>query len=194
MAFPAGQDAFLSSGTSSGPSLGASLTNVRKHNRMPRPCHPDRVAQRRERFLAKPRPDGGVMRRIKTGQGRRCFAANEPRSLQRKQRGDIGENEGSGTTLMAGRPPDKARRCPLNPSPGAGQASGPRKLAFDGRPLGRYEKTVCTLVFSNSPSSPNSTPKPDPLTPPNGALGWMAPCLLIQTVPHSICSARSRAL
>jgi hypothetical protein len=40
-------------------------------------------------------------------------------------------------------------------------------------------------VISNRPSSPNSTPRPDRLTPPKGALGWIAPCLLIQTDPHS---------
>ena len=26
---------------------------------------------------------------------------------------------------------------------------------------------------------------PEPFTPPKGAFGWIAPCLLIHTVPHS---------
>ena len=36
-----------------------------------------------------------------------------------------------------------------------------------------------------SPSSANSTPRPELFTPPKGAFGWIAPCLLIQTEPHS---------
>src|SRR3954468_10696923 len=55
------------------------------------------------------------------------------------------------------------------------------------------QKNVCTLVNSFSPSTPNSTPKPDCLTPPNGALGWIAPCLLIQTEPASILWTTLRA-
>lgn len=46
------------------------------------------------------------------------------------------------------------------------------------------EKITWATVFSFSPSSANWTPNPDCLIPPK-AFDWMAPCLLIQTEPHS---------
>src|SRR6516162_9279682 len=38
-------------------------------------------------------------------------------------------------------------------------------------PIPSQQNTVCTVVNSFSPSAPNSTPNPDCLMPPNGALG-----------------------
>ena len=40
-------------------------------------------------------------------------------------------------------------------------------------------------VYSCNPSSPNSVPRPEPLTPPKGASGWMATCLFTQADPVS---------
>ena len=49
-------------------------------------------------------------------------------------------------------------------------------------------------VTDLSPSIPNSTPRPEPFTPPNGTIGWLVSCWSIHTVPAWMREAIARAL
>ncbi len=47
----------------------------------------------------------------------------------------------------------------------------------------------CVVVYSAMPSAPPSRPRPDCLTPPNGAAAFEMTPALKPTMPNSICSA-----
>ena len=97
---------------------------------------------------------------------------------------------GQTQTVFACEPPERKTKCAaLADEHGAFVILNIEARMFRQRTRSDQDQTIWISVFSNRPSSPNSTPMPELLTPPNGTFGCSGLCLFIHAVPHCSCSA-----